>query len=79
MLTERKRALIDASDLCYAYSKSLAIEKREWSEVALECSAIIDDARKQGLTITEINEWPCQELFNFLQEPEIDYTSGFPR
>ncbi len=78
-MNERERALIDASDWCYQYAKSLASEKPEWSEVALECAAIIDDARKGALAITENGYGSRQEVAAFILKPEIDYTSGFLR
>ncbi len=78
-MTERERALIDASDLCYRYAKSLSSEKPELSEVALECATIIDDYREQVLTFAEIGSGSCQEVPGWILKPEIDYTSGLPR
>ncbi len=69
----------EASMLCRKYALSLASTNLDWSEVALECAAIIEDAGKQALTIDEIGSGSCQELSSFLVAPEIDYTSGFPR
>ena len=76
---ERREALKEAMRLCLEYADSLSIEKPEWAEVALECAAIIDDARKGALTIAEIGDGSCQELSSFLVVPEIDYTSGLSR
>ena len=78
-MTDFRRAMIQASYLCWNYAESLAIEKPDFATVALECAAIIDDAGKQALTIAETGDGSCQALSSFLIAPEIDYTSGFPR
>lgn len=75
----REIALLEAANLCTKYAVSLLEEKPEFSKVAVECAAIIDDYREQALTINEIGSGSCQELSSFLIKPEIDYGSGLPR
>lgn len=64
--------------LCKEYANMLSVEKPEFSQVALECAAIIEDDSKLVPTYAENRAGSCQALSNFLIEPEIDYGSGFP-
>ncbi len=75
----RDAALDFAATACEQYAFSLMREREDFAEVAFECARIIDDLRKQVLTIDEIGDGSCQELSSFLVAPEIDYSSGFPR
>ena len=71
--------LLYAANMCEDYAFSLMVEKPEWAEVALECARMIDGQRMLVLANVKNGSVPCQALFNFLQKPEIDYQSGFPR
>ena len=78
-MNDRRIALLEAANLCTKYAISLMVEKPELAKVAVECSAIIDDYREGMLTIEDIGSGCRQDNYNFLEVPEIDYTSGFPR